>query len=120
MSALPEAGHTALQQMVKAALPAIQTGAERLKTDGPIAAVVGAGGRRHPGQAHRLRGLTSSRPGGSRPRAAAQPSIASSSSIIAAMSPSPLSQNFGSAASSPNGASSSRWCFDPPASSISK
>ena len=41
MSALPEAGHTALQQMVKAALPAIQTGAERLKTDGPIAAVVG-------------------------------------------------------------------------------
>jgi hypothetical protein len=47
-------------------------------------------------------------------------SIASSSSIIETMSPSPLPQNFGSVASSPKGASSSLWCFDPPASSISK
>ena len=37
----PRPGTTALQQMVKAALPAIQTAAERLKADGPIAAVVG-------------------------------------------------------------------------------
>ena len=41
MAALPEAGRTALKEMVAAALPAIRTGAERLKADGPIAAVVG-------------------------------------------------------------------------------
>jgi outer membrane biosynthesis protein TonB len=38
---LPAEGRTALQQMVSTALPAIRTGAERLKADGAIAAVVG-------------------------------------------------------------------------------
>lgn len=55
-----------------------------------------------------------------RRRAGDQPSIASSSSIIPAIMLSPLSQNFGSPASSPKGARSSLWCFDPPALSISK
>ena len=41
MAGLPAEGRTALKDMVAAALPAIRTGAERLKTDGPIAAVVG-------------------------------------------------------------------------------
>ena len=49
-----------------------------------------------------------------------QPSIASSSSIMAAIIDSPLSQNFGSEASSPKGASNCLWCFDPPAFSMSK
>lgn len=48
------------------------------------------------------------------------PSIASNSSIIPEIILSPLSQNLGSDASSPNGASSSLWCFDPPAFNISK
>ena len=48
----PEAGHAALKQMVTAALPAIQTGAERLKTDGADRRGRRTGGRRHPGQAH--------------------------------------------------------------------
>ncbi len=52
--------------------------------------------------------------------AAAQPSIASSSSIMPEIIDSPLSQNAGSEASSPKGASNSLWCFAPPAFSISK
>ena len=51
---------------------------------------------------------------------AAQPSIASSSSIIEAMRERPLSQNFGSLASRPKGARSALWCFEPPASSRAK
>ena len=52
--------------------------------------------------------------------AGAQPSIASNSSIMPEIMLSPLSQNFGSEASSPKGASNSLWCFEPPAFSISK
>lgn len=48
------------------------------------------------------------------------PSRASSSSIIPEIIDRPLSQNFGSLASRPNGASSSLWCLEPPARSISK
>ncbi len=49
-----------------------------------------------------------------------QLSMASRSSIIPAIMPSPLSQKHGSEASSPKGASSSLWCFEPPAFSMSK
>ena len=41
VAGLPAEGRTALKDMVAAALPAIRTGAERLKGDGAIAAVVG-------------------------------------------------------------------------------
>ena len=52
--------------------------------------------------------------------AAYQCSIASSSSMKPAIMSSPLFQKAGSLASRPKGASSALWCFDPPASSISK
>ena len=45
---------------------------------------------------------------------------ASSSSIVVSIRDSPFVQNAGSEASSPNGASSSRWCSVPPASSIER
>lgn len=41
VAAMPDAGRTSLQQIVAAALPAIRENAARLKTDGPVAAVVG-------------------------------------------------------------------------------
>jgi Domain of unknown function (DUF4389) len=50
----------------------------------------------------------------------AHPSIASSSSMKPAIIDRPLSQNFGSLASRPKGASSSLWCIDPPAFSMAK
>ncbi len=49
-----------------------------------------------------------------------QPSIASSSSMKPAIIDRPLSQNFGSLASRPKGASRSLWCIDPPAFSMAK
>ncbi len=48
------------------------------------------------------------------------PSIASSSSIMPASISRPFFQNSGFDASRPNGASSSEWCFEPPAISIAK
>ena len=50
----------------------------------------------------------------------AYPSIASNSSIKPEIIDKPLSQNAGSLASNPKGASSSLWCFEPPAFSMSK
>lgn len=47
-------------------------------------------------------------------------SYPSSSSTIRSTTPRPIAQNPGSVASSPNGASSSLWCFVPPARSISR
>lgn len=41
VAALPDAGRASLQRIVTAALPAIRESAARLKTDGPVAAVVG-------------------------------------------------------------------------------
>lgn len=52
--------------------------------------------------------------------APAQSSIASSSSMKPAIMLRPLSQKVGSLASSPKGASSSLWCLEPPAESMSK
>lgn len=49
-----------------------------------------------------------------------QSSIASSSSMKPSIIDRPLSQKVGSLASSPKGASSSLWCIDPPARSMSK
>ncbi len=53
-------------------------------------------------------------------RRGAYASIPSNTSMNPAIIDSPLSQNAGSPASSPNGAKSSLWCFEPPAFSISK
>ncbi len=49
-----------------------------------------------------------------------QLSIASNSSIMPSITDNPLSQNAGSLASRPKGASRSLWCLDPPALSMSK
>jgi hypothetical protein len=40
VASLSEQGHASLREMVQAAMPAIRSSAERLKTDGPVAAIV--------------------------------------------------------------------------------
>ena len=59
-------------------------------------------------------------PGLGSPRPQAVRSIASSSSIMPSITPSPFCQNSRLEASRPKGASSSEWCLEPPASSMAK
>ena len=68
----------------------------------------------------RMKAALSKRGSRRRSDAAVFQSSASNSSIKPEMTESPLPQKAGSEASRPKGASSSEWCFVPPARSMSK